>query len=191
MDSPFSREEASRALQEIDQSREAMRRAIRAHRGHLHLWLWGAIWMAMALAAHLYGPRATRYFPFFVLPGIIASTAIGIYQGHQIRAPFDKRVLAALASVLAFGLLWPVVLGQPQQPLAEIRLFAFFALLVMQLYVLAGIWLDSYLLAIGLAVSVLILTGLFVFPESFWLWFAMFCGGPVVLSGFLVRFWWR
>jgi hypothetical protein len=191
MDSPVSREEASRALREIDQSREAIRRAIRAHRGHFHLWLWGAIWIAMALAAHFYGQRATRSFPFFVLPGVIASTVIGIYQGRQIRAPFDKRFLAALACMLVFGLLWPVILGGPRPPSADIRLFAFIALLAMQVYVLAGIWFDSYLLTIGLVVSVLILIGLFVFPQIFWVWFAIFCGGPVVLYGFLVRFWWR
>ena len=36
-----------------------------------------------------------------------------------------------------------------------------------------------------------LLIGLFVFPQLFWLWFAIFCGGPVLLSGFVVRFAWR
>ena len=188
---PISPDDAHCALRAVDESREAMRRAVRAHRGHLHLWLWGAIWIAMALTVHIYGERATRFFPFFVLPGVIASTAIGIYQGRQIRAPIDKRFLAALACLLAFGALWPFVLGLGDSPSANIRIFAFFALLVMQLYVLAGIWFDNFLLAIGLGVSALILTGLFAFPEIFWLWFAVCCGGPVVLSGFIVRFWWR
>jgi hypothetical protein len=143
------------------------------------------------VTVHFYGECATRFFPFFVLPGVIASTAIGIYQSRQIRAPIDKRFLAALACLLAFGALWPFVLGLGDSPSANIRIFAFFALLVMQLYVLAGIWFDNFLLALGLGVSALILTGLFAFPEIFWLWFAVCCGGPVVLSGFIVRFWWR
>jgi hypothetical protein len=187
----ISPDDAQRALRAIDDSREAMRRAVRAHRGHLHLWLWGAIWIAMALTVHFYGESATRFFPFMVLPGAIASAAIGIYQSREIRMAIDKRFLAALGCLLAFGLLWPFVLGIGGGPSADIRIFAFFALLVMQLYVLAGIWLDNYLLAIGLGVSALILIGLFVFPESFWLWFAICCGGPVVLSGFIVRYWWR
>ena len=187
----ISPDDAHRSLRAIDESREAIRRAVRAHRGHLHLWLWGGIWITMALAAHFHGEAATRFFPFFVLPGVIASMAIGIYQSRQIRAPRDHRFLAALGCLLAFGLLWPLVLGIGGGPSADIRLFAFFALLVMQLYVLAGIWFDNYLLAIGLSVSALILTGLFAFPEIFWLWFAICCGGPVLLSGFIVRFWWR
>ena len=190
MDS-ISPDDAHHALRTIAESREAMRRAVRAHRGHLHLWLWGAIWIAMALTVHIFGERATRSFPLFVLPGIVTSTAIGIYQSRQIRTQTDKRFLTALACLLGFGTLWPFVLGVGDTPSADIRIFAFIALLVMQLYVLAGIWFDNYLLAIGLTVSALILTGLFAFPGIFWLWFAICCGGPVVLSGFIVRFWWR
>lgn len=191
MQMPILPDEAARAMREIDQSREAMRRAIRAHRGHLHLWLWGAIWVAMALAAHFYGTHAMRFFPFFVLPGCIVSTAIGIYQSRQIRTPIDKRFLGALACLILFGLIWPLILGGSREPFRDVRIFAFFALLVMQIYVLAGIWFDNYLLGIGLSISALILVGLFAFPHIFWLWFAIFCGGPVVLSGFLVRFWWH
>jgi hypothetical protein len=187
----ISPDDAQRALHTIDDSRETMRRAVRAHRGHLHLWLWGSIWIVMALTVHFYGEAATRFFPLFVLPGVAGSAAIGIYQSRQIRTPIDKRFLAALVCLLAFGGLWPFVLGVADAPSADIRMFAFFALLVMQLYVLAGIWFDNYLLAIGLGVTVLILTGLFAFPGIFWLWFAICCGGPVVLSGFIVRFWWR
>ena len=187
----ISPDDAQGALRAIEESRVAMRRAVRAHRGHLHLWLWGAIWVAMALTVHFHGERATRLFPFIVLPGVIVSIGIGIYQSRQIRSPFDKRFLGALACLLEFGALWPFVLGVGGGPSADIRVFAFIALLVMQLYVLAGIWFDNYLLAIGLGVSALILTGLFVFPQIFWLWFAICCGGPVVLSGFIVRFWWR
>ena len=35
----ISPDEAAKALNEIEASRAAMRQAIRAHRGHLYLWL--------------------------------------------------------------------------------------------------------------------------------------------------------
>ena len=158
--------EAEKALYSVQASRSAMRQAVRAHRGHFYLWL-------------------------FVLSGSAASVAIGIYQSRQIRTRIDKHFLAALGCILVFGLLSPLTLGGSDGPDAGIRYFGFFALLVMQAYVLAGIWFDNYLLVIGLIVSALILTGLFVFPGSFWLWFAIFCGGPVFLSGFVVRYLWR
>lgn len=183
--------EAERALREVDDSRAAMRRAIRAHRGHLYLWLWGAVWIAMALLVHFRGPRGFAFFPWLIFPAILLSFAIGAFQSRQIRAPLDKRFLAALASTLAFGFLWPIVLGGFGLPPNDMRGFAFVCLLVMQIYVLAGIWFDNYLLVIGLLVSALILIGLFLFPGIFWIWFAVCCGGPIFLSGFLVRYGWR
>lgn len=191
MQAPISPTDAEHALLSIAASRLAMRQAIRAHRGHLYLWLWGAVWIGMALTIHFRGMEGERFLPLFICSGLAASIAIGIYQSRQIRTRIDKRFFAALGCLLGFGLFWPLILGGFGGPDPNIRAFAFFALLVMQVYVLAGIWFDNYLLAIGLIVSALILTGLFVFPGTFWLWFAAFCGGPVVLSGFIVRYLWR
>lgn len=168
-----------------------MRRVIRQHRGHLYLWLWGSVWTVIALVVHLYGETATRWIPWFILPGIAVSIAIGFYQARQIKTAVDRRFLCALACVVTFGLLSPVVSGAFDPPVNHARIFALVALLAMHVYVLAGIWFDNYLLIIGIVVSALILIGLFFFPHIFWLWFAIFCGIPVLLSGFLVRFAWR
>ncbi len=145
----------------------------------------------MSLSVHFRGKEGMRSFPFLVLAGMILSTAIGSYQARQIRTPFDKRFFAALCCLLVFASLWPFLFGGFHGPQADIRSFAFFSLVVMQVYVLAGIWFDNYLLIVGLVVSVLILVGVFVFPEIFWLWFALCCGVPIVLSGFVVRYLWR
>jgi len=187
----LSPSEAGHALGQVEDSRAAMRRAIRAHRGHLHLWLWGAVWIAMALLVHFLGPRGFEFFPYLIFPAMLLSFAIGAFQSSQIRAPIDKRFLGAIAAILGFGILWPVVLGASGHSLNDVRGFAFICLLVMQIYVLAGIWFDNYLLFIGLLVSALILIGLLFFADIFWLWFAVFCGGPVFLSGFVVRYGWR
>ncbi len=191
MQEQISPAEAGRALREVDDSRAAMRRAIRAHRGHLYLWLWGAVWIAMALLVHFLGQRGFDFFPWLIFPAMLLSFAIGAFQNRQIRVPIDKRFLGATAATLGFGFLWPVVLMGSDHSPNEARSFAFICLLVMQIYVLAGIWFDNYLLFIGLLVSALILIGLFFFADVFWLWFAAFCGGPIFLSGFVVRYLWR
>jgi hypothetical protein len=61
----------------------------------------------------------------------------------------------------------------------------------MQVYVVAGLWTDSYLLWVGVLVSVLVILGLFCFPGIFWLWMAVFGGGTLIASGFYVRHFWR
>jgi hypothetical protein len=191
MQSNISPAEADRALREVADSRAAMRRAIRAHRGHAYLWIWGAAWIAMPLLVHFFGRRGFAFFPFVIFPAAFLSLAIGVLQSRQIRAPLDKRFLGAIATILGFGILWPFVLGGAGYSPDESRNFAFICLLIMQVYVLAGIWFDNYLLFIGLLVSALILIGLFCFADIFWLWFAVLCGGPVFLSGFVVRYAWR
>ena len=64
------------------------------------------------------------------------------------------------------------------------------SLVAMQAYVVAGLWIDSYLLWLGIAVTVLILLGLFLFPAVFWLWMAIFGGGSLIATGFYVRHFW-
>lgn len=78
-------------------SRTAMRHAIRAHYGHWYLWIWGLIWLAMALLGHFLGPSATPFFNGLCLIGITSSILIGFVQGGQIRAPLDRRFLQPLA----------------------------------------------------------------------------------------------
>ena len=122
---------------------------------------------------------------------MLLSFAIGVFQSRQIRTPIDKRFIGAVAAILGFGILWPVVLNGSGHPPNDIGTFAFICLLVMQIYVLSGIWFDNYLLFIGLLVSALIVIGVLFFAHIFWIWFAVFCGGPVFLSGFVVRYAWR
>ncbi len=191
MQNKLSPAEADRALREVEDSRAAMRRAIRAHRGHAYLWLWGAVWIAMALLVQFLGRRGYDFFPYLIFPAMLLSFAIGVFQSRQIRTPIDKRFLGAVAAILGFGILWPVVLNGSGHPPNDIGNFAFICLLVMQIYVLSGIWFDNYLLFIGLLVSALIVIGVLFFAHIFWIWFAVFCGGPVFLSGFVVRYLWR
>jgi hypothetical protein len=182
-------EEAQRALHDIAVSRAIIRSAVRAHHGHYHLWLWGGIWVLMALLAHFRGVAGVRLFPGIAGAGVVAAFFLGWWQSGQVRAAVDRRLLAAIMMLVAFGLfVWPFVLGVPR---SNEHLFAYTALLCMQAYVIAGLWMDSYLLWTGLIASALILVGLLVFPAIFWLWFAVFGGGTLILTGFYVRYFWR
>ena len=180
--------EAARALAEIEQTRAAMRQAVRSHRGHYHLWIWGAAWIAMPLYAQLVGDDHARQLGLFCLPAAGLSALVGHAQSRQIRLPVDTRLLGVIAALVCFALIFPVVLGA--RPALR-SLYAYTCLIVMQAYVVAGLWTDSYLLWIGIIVSALILVGLFLFPAVFWIWMAVFGGGSLVATGFYVRYFWR
>ena len=74
----LSPQEAASALGEIEAARAAMRRTIRAHRGHFHLWIWGVVWVAMPLTAHFGGDHRARFFPWICIAGGIASAVVGL-----------------------------------------------------------------------------------------------------------------
>ncbi len=184
----LSPQEAAAALADVESARATMRRVIRAHRGHIHLWIWGAAWIAMPLTAQFWGDRAAMAFPLICLVAGIASAAAGFRQSRQIRLPANFRFLGVLAALVGFAVLFPFVLHAQ----ADSRtLYAYTCLVAMQAYVVAGLWTDSYLLYLGLAITALILVGLFLFPAIFWWWMAVFGGGSLIATGFYVRHSWR
>jgi hypothetical protein len=183
----ISPEEAARALGDIEASRAAMRTAIRSYRGHYHLWLWGGIWVAIALRAEFHALPGLRVDHWLSLAGIATTALIILGQKAQIRSTGHSRFLWMLATIIVFAYIWPLVLGQPANHKSS---FAYGALVPMFCFIVAGIWFDSYLLWVGLVISALILAGLFFFPAIFW-WVGVFCGGALIGTGFYVRFFWR
>lgn len=188
MRTPISPEEAAEALRQVEASRATFRAALGAHRGYQHLWLWGAVWVAQCLACQLV-PSRHWIWQVCCAAGVLGSTTIGWVQGRNVRAPVDRRFLAVLATIIVFGIfIWPVLL-RTRMP-AETS-WTYSALVAMQCYIVAGIWFDSYLLAVGVITSVLILAGYWFFPVWFWWWMAVFGGGSLIASGFYVKHAWR
>lgn len=185
----ISKAEAESALAAVKQAQASARAAFRAHHGHLHLWLWGGIWVAMALTAQIAGNPGVRFFPWFSLAGILLSVAIGFLQSGQVRQPMDRRFLSALAALVGFAALVPLLFNLGHVT-AE-RMFAYTALVVAECYVVAGLWFDTYMTWLGVILAILILVGLFFFSAIFWIWIALCCGGALVGTGFYVRFFWR
>ena len=185
----LSKAEATAALAAIQRADTAARSAFRAHRGHLHLWIWGVVWIAMALLAHTRGLAGVRLFPWLSGVGVAASFAVGFFQNTRVRAPLDRRFLGAVVTILAFATLFPFLL-RPATVTPEL-IFAYIGLVVAQIYVVTGLWFDTYLLGFGLLIAALILVGFFFFFAIFWLWIAVCTGGAFLLTGFYVRYFWR
>jgi hypothetical protein len=140
----------------------------------------------MALLMEFSGETSVRHFPWLCLGGGLASFVIGRVQAAQVRVPVDRRFLGVLFAVVGFALLWPALLIR-RAPTNELG-FVYMGLVVMQAYIIAGIWFDTYLLWLGLLVTVLLLVGWWFVAPWFWLWIAVCCGGTLIGSGFYVRF---
>ena len=189
----ISPDEAAKALQEVEASRAAMRSAIRSHRGHLYLWLWGCIWIAMSTLNWVYGQRALLWNDWICGAGLVVTLIIGVAQGRQIRCRTDRRFIGVCATLLAFGyLVWPVVLGDLHS--YDFRsykaAFAYFTVLWMQLYMVGGIWFGNYWFWIGLAATAAIVGALLLAPAFFWP-VTLLIGLVMLGSGLYVRYCWR
>jgi hypothetical protein len=180
-------EEAAQSLHDIEKSRVAMQATIRSHRGHLFLWIWGCVWIAIAVHDAV-AAVSSSFANWVSLAGILATIVAGFAQSRQIRSTIDKRFIAVCATLLLFGYgVWPVLFGGFHSYQAA---FGYSTLIWMQLYIVAGIWFSNYWLWVGLVVSAAILTGFVFFPAIFWL-FMLFCGVTLIGTGFYVRFFWR
>jgi hypothetical protein len=184
----ISKEEAAQALRDVEASRLAMREAIRTHRGHLYLWLWGTVFIAIALVNWLSDERYWMAGNWFSVAGILATLLISWIQGRRIRSKRDLRFLAVCITILAFGyVVWPTFLGAPHSAKSG---FGYGILLWMQVYMVAGIWFRNYWLWIGAAVTALLLAGFLLLPAAFW-GCATLAGLTLVATGFYVRFGWK
>jgi hypothetical protein len=183
----ISAEEAGKALQQIEASRQAMRAAIRANRGHLHLWMWGLIWVAMAVIMQNGGKFGEPLLNWLGIGGVIGSFVIGFWQGRRVRSGIDGRFVGAVISLLVFGYaVWPALLGvHGDHPKA---LLTYSALVIMQIYILAGLWFDICLLWTGILVTIFLLAGLLLFAPIFYWLFAIFGGGTLIGTGFYLRY---
>jgi hypothetical protein len=93
------------------------------------------------------------------------------------------QLLAALLATFVFGLLVVVVLG----PFGARALNAFWALLFLLGYVLAGIWVGRCFIACGCTVAALTVAGYFRTGPWFALWMAVVDGGALMLGGWWLR----
>jgi hypothetical protein len=183
----ISPEEAAQALQEIEASRAAMRQAVRAHRGHYFLWIWGAVWSAVSVVSWM-GSTSAWTANLISLAGAALTVVTGFLQGRQIRSRIDKRFIAVCLTLLLFGYgVWPVLFGGFH---SYKEAFGFSTLLWMQVYIVGGIWFDNYWLWVGIATTVLILAGFTFFPALFWP-LTLLAGLMMIASGFYVRYFWR
>jgi hypothetical protein len=184
----ISSEEAAVALREIEASRTAMRNALRTHRGHLHLWLWGVIWIITSTLNWVYGVQALHANWWIQGTGVVLSLVIGFVQSRQVQGKIDRRFIGVCATLLVFGyVIWPVLFGGFHSYKTA---YAYFTVLWMQLYMVGGIWFDNFWFWIGLVVTILTVGSLLLAPASFWAVTLLF-GFILIGSGFYMRYGWR
>jgi len=211
----ISREEAQDALQQAIETAERTRKLLASRGADALFIVWGAVWfigyIGIEIAPRLFAvfargtnldSKAIAYainglWLVLIALGIVLSVVIWRRRAAtKTRGGFRTGCFWALLYLyvdLWLFLLWPFikVSGADDWVRFGRHMGAIGATVPMFAYVIMGLWLDHFMIWVGLAVTALTMAGLYLFPAAFWIWMAVVGGGTLAGTGLLIRNRWR
>lgn len=203
----ISKQQAQDSLHQIENVAMQTRRKIAASSAGPILIIWGTIWFVAYLGTYLssffewkefhlqIGNRISASFfiaslvwPVLIVIGVAASGFISSRKART-RNVHSKRIGFTWLILFVYSNVWLVLLA----PWNEYQISAFAASLPMFAYIIMGLWMDRFLLWLGVVVTLLIIAGFFLFHfhPLFWLWMAVLGGGTLAGTGFYIQIRWR
>lgn len=207
VDNNITKDQAKQTLDEIQGIAERTRRMAAYAGADVLFILWGVIWATGYTATHFL-PPILDYRPVtgsvisgvwgvLVTIGVAASVMVGRNR-CPVRSSANARIWWMWWAFVLYANIWWLLLcpfihvsGHAESQLFWKHTGALIATAPMFMYVLMGMWLDRYLVWIGLLVTALTLFGLYVLQSWFWLWMAAAGGGSLIATGLIVRNRWR
>jgi len=161
------------------------------------LVLWGVIWIA-GFTAEQFVPHAYRLWLALDVVGITISLVLGFRSGKgPAQGPGPGRIGASWLILFGYAVLWCYLLvpsgvldgsgWAAYGPVLERKTALLWVTVCMLAYVIMGLWLDRFLLWLGVLVTVAALAGFFFVQPYFFLWVAITGGGSLVVSGLFIR----
>lgn len=188
---PISKDAAAEALAEIDGATTHIRELKGYETGAPYLILWGIVWVVGGSLNYLFPKSAAAIWNVATAIGFVATLwmILSSKMPHtdattaKRRRAIALKVIGTVATMLAFAwiTMWLI------EPQARQYSLTFFGLLTAAVYVLMGIWMGLRYALAGIAVALAMIVGKLFFADMFSLWFAIFCGGSLILCGFWLR----
>ncbi len=179
-------EDAATALNAIEHAERRTSQAIFYGIAGAFLILWGVI----TAAGYVFGQAYPRYagiaWPILTILGLII-TAFMVTRDRRRLIATQKllgwRLIYAQIALFGFGTVVATILG----PFDGRHLNAFWPLVFMLGYVLAGIWVGRFFVLCGIAIACLTIAGFWWTGPWFSLWLAAVNGGGLILGGLWLR----
>ena len=181
----ISKDDATRALGEIDQARGRLREVTAYAHASPFLILWGLIWLVADLATQ-FAPAFNLAWPAAVIAGTLVSFAIGAGMGAK-RTPDQAGAgwrqgatwLLVMAMVFSLFLVIPVT--------SDREVHSVFGLVFGFIYLIVGLWMGWRVAALGAALVALTLVGFYAVHGWYMLFMGVVAGGALILGGFWLR----
>jgi hypothetical protein len=182
----FDRDSAVSSLAAIEQTEARTTQAIFYGLASLFLILWGVVTTVGYVAEQAFPRQAGWMWLVLQVSGFAVMVAM-VRGQRRVLTPVQQRLgwrlVWAQVALIGFALLVIVVLG----PFGGRQLNAFWLLVFMLGYVLAGIWVGRFFILSGVAIAVLTVSGFCWSGAWFPLWMALVNGGFLIAGGLWLR----
>ncbi len=179
----LTRDAAAQALRDIEHAGTASRELYGYQFGGAYLIVWGLIWLVCgSLGDFLPGFARTIWST-----GNIVGIAASIWLTFRLPKSNDRRYLWRGLGLMGILVFFWVAVGWVLDPTPARKLLAFSGLLTGTAYLIVGLWAGTRYLWCGVAVVGLSLIGHAFMTSHYQLWFAVACGGALILGGWWMR----
>ncbi len=187
-----TREEAAKALDDIDKASDRVFQLQGYHHGAPHFIIWGLVWLAANSASYFLTDAARFAWPIALAFGFVASTVVGILQSRKwpkgkTASAAERRFGSRMGMTAGIVMLFIVCITLIAQPTDSREINAMISIVFPFLYMAGGIWAGWRLFAIGLVTAAAIIFGYFWLAEHFELWMGLFGGGSLIAGGIWLR----
>jgi hypothetical protein len=150
--------------------------------------------------AQFRGPGTNYVCPALIAVGSIGSVLLNILGPQPVKRPADWRGLLFWLAVFGYAAIYFILLepwdqlqnlSAAQTALMDHKTTAYFSVVPMFAYVVIGIFVERFLLWLGLLMTGLILLGYFFIWQYFYLWIGAVGGGTLIISGLFIRKFWK
>ncbi len=196
MNTDISHDEAQESLDLANDMMARTRKAIASGSASVLLVLLGTIWVVGYVGNHFLArsPASGVLWLVLVVIGVLVSWFVGVRWKSPIKSPISKRIGLFWLLLYVYANVWVYVLspwrGSTGAELG-LQMGAYGATIPMFAYVVMGLWLDSFLIWVGLFVTALTLTGFYLLQPYFYLWMAATGGGTLIGTGLYIRYRWK
>jgi len=182
----LDRDAAISSLAAIEQTEQRTSQAIFYGIASAFLILWGVVTTIGYALTQVWPRHAGWTWPVLQSLGFAMTLVLTLRQ-RAVLTPAQRRLgwrlISAQVALVGFAALVIVVLG----PFNGRQLNAFWPLVFVLGYVLAGIWVGRFLVVCGVAIAILTIAGFWWAGVWFPLWMAVVNGGALILAGLWLR----
>ena len=193
----IGQEEARETLSQIRDVVERTKKLVAYGGADTQLVVWGVIWVLGCLGTH-FMPLLAHWLWLVLVGTGFGISVIVERRRNPVKSPVAKRIawlwfLLFVYVGLWFALLSPFmrVRGADESMMFQRHFGAICATVPMFAYVVMGLWLDNFIIWIGLVVTALTILGLFLIESYFFVWMAVMGGGTLIGTGLFIRNRWR